>query len=263
MTIRDQLAELNALRVRYVVIGGQAGVMRQAVDFSKDLDILIPDDRPNAELVRTCVRSMTSVEVDVDTILGRDFQQYIHPSTGAELDIHLELIAIPSYDAGLRNASVVDYLGVDVTCLELPALYASKRTDRPKDAVHRLAIEDRLRGMLVAGRAAPDEVLLACCLDASVTLLPSVSERLLELARTTAQPQLQIRIVAHAPELNAGLLSNPALHATTKSLLALPDETRNKIVRAPARLAALLAKTPILLPPEGFIVRAPGRVTRR
>ena len=254
MTIRDQLAELNALGVRYVVIGGQAGVLRQAVDFSKDLDILIPEDRANAELVRSAVRSMTTLDVDVDTILGRDFQQYIHPSTGAELDVHLKVIAIPSFDVAMRNASVVDYLGVDVTCLELPALYASKRTDRPKDAIHRLAIEDRLRGLLVGGKTAPGEVILACCLDATVISLPSVSVLLLELARTTIQPQLQIRILAHAPDRTGALLSNPALHATTKSLIALPDETRQKIVGAPARLAALLAKTPLLLPPEGCIV---------
>lgn len=256
MTIRDQMAELNALGVRYVVIGGQAGVLRQAVDFSKDLDILIPDDRVNAELVRSAVMSMTTVEVDVETLLGRDFQQYIHPSTGTELDVHLKVIAIPSFEVGLRNASVVDYLGVEVLCLELPALYASKRTDRPKDAIHRLAIEDRLRGLLVEGRAAAGEVVLACCLDGTICSLPDVAECLIELAPTTRQPQLQIRILAHATELTSALLENPALHPTTKSLIELPDAIRDKIVRAPARLAALLAKTPVLLPAEGFIVGA-------
>lgn len=40
MTIREQLEILYGLRVEFVVVGGQAGVLRQAVEFSHDLDIL-------------------------------------------------------------------------------------------------------------------------------------------------------------------------------------------------------------------------------
>jgi hypothetical protein len=254
MTIRDQLVTLADHGVRYVVIGGQAAVMRQAVDFSKDLDILIPLDRANAVRVRAAVLAMTTVDADVETITGRDFQQYIHPESGVELDVHLKILAIPTFEVATDNASPVDYLGVEVSCLDLPALYASKRTDRPKDAVHRLAIEDRLRDLVTSGRIDPHEVVLACCLDAALAELPDVQRALPSLARSTAQPLLQIRMLACVPSLESAIAANPALHPTTKALLALPLETRRKVLGAPARLSALVAKTPLLLPAGGLIV---------
>jgi hypothetical protein len=254
MTIRDQIVTLGDHGVQYVVIGGQAAVMRQAVDYSKDLDILIPLDRANAARVADAIRAMTTLEADVDTITGRDFQQYVHPESGAELDVHLKILAIPTYEAAKRNASRVDYLGVEVSCLDLPALYASKRTDRPKDAVHRLAIEDRLRELVTAGRVEPHEVVLACCLDPALAALPDVQRVLPSLAQSTTQPLLQIRVLACVPSLATAVAANPALHATAKALLALPEETRGKILRSPTRLSALIAKTPLLLPESGIIV---------
>jgi hypothetical protein len=254
MTIRDQLVTLSDCAVQCVVVDGQAAVMRQAIDFSKDLDVIVPLDRANAERLRVAVHAMTSIEPDVETLLGRDFQPYVHPESGVELDVHLRLIAVPTFDVALRNASVVDYLGVDAVCLDLPALYASKRTDRPKDAVHRLAIEDRLRELIRAGRAPVSEVVLACCLDEALARAPDVARSLPPLARSTAQPLLQIRILACAPELTPLLAANAELKPTAKSLLALPEATRQKLLGAPARLSALLAKTPLVLPDEGALV---------
>jgi hypothetical protein len=191
MNIREQLGVLVAHGVEFVVVGGQAGVLRQAVEFSHDLDILIRATRGNAERVRSAVREIAHHEPDVELVLGRDFQQYIDEASGTEIDVHLKLIALPSFEAGLQNASEVAYAGLSVSVLELPALYASKRTDRPRDALHRLAIEARVRRLVVDGRIEPDDVVLACCLDAEVAKLPGVLASLAARARTTVQPLLQ------------------------------------------------------------------------
>jgi hypothetical protein len=41
MNIREQLAVLLAHGVEFVVVRGQAGVLRQTIEFSHDLDVLI------------------------------------------------------------------------------------------------------------------------------------------------------------------------------------------------------------------------------
>jgi hypothetical protein len=44
MTIRDQLVTLAARGVRHVVVGGQAAVMRQAIDFALPEEGFLVDD---------------------------------------------------------------------------------------------------------------------------------------------------------------------------------------------------------------------------
>ena len=254
MNLRRQIEVLLAGGVEFIVIGGQAGVLRQAVEFSHDLDILIRASRDNAERVRRAVHEIAHRDPDVDLILGRDFQQYIDEESGAEIDVHLKLIALPDYEAGLRNASEVDFFGLAVPVLELPALYASKRTDRPRDAVHRLAIEDRLRRLVIDEQVEPDEIVLACCLDAQVAALPAVAAHLLHLAETSAQPLLQTRLLALGLH-HAELARNPLLHPTPRSLFALDAVSRSKLVAHPGRLAALLARVPLILPESGYRLR--------
>ncbi|WP_437681480.1 hypothetical protein [Sorangium sp. So ce131] len=258
MTIREQLEILYRLGVEFVVVGGQAGVLRQAVEFSHDLDILFRPTPENAERLREAVRAITGIETDIETLCGRDFQQYIRPEDGVELDVHLKLIAIPDFESGVRNSSSVEFLGLGTECLELPGLYASKRTDRPKDAIHRRAIEDRLRYLALRGELEMDEVILALCLDTEILRLPAVSARVPELSRSTSQPLLQARLLAHAPEQATELLrTNASLHSAVAALLAVGPEVKTKILGHPARLAALLAKLPLELPPGGYHVRAP------
>src|SRR5262245_9891017 len=114
MNIRDQLGILVAERVEFIVIGGQAGVLRQAIEFSHDLDVLIRATQENAERVRSAIKRITGKEPDVGLLLGRDFQQYIDEETGTEIDVHLKLIAIENYEAGTNHAGEVDFLGVRV-----------------------------------------------------------------------------------------------------------------------------------------------------
>jgi len=139
--------------------------------------------------------------------------------------------------------------------LELPALYAAKRTDRPRDALHRRAIEDRLRFLVTRNLVEADEVVLSLCLDAEVAKLASVGPVLGDLAEHTAQPLLQTRLIATGLELER-LTANPDLHPTAQSLLQLDEPTRGKLLTHPARLAAFLARVPLLLPPEGYRLRA-------
>jgi hypothetical protein len=259
MNIREQLEILYRLGVELVVVGGQAGVLRDAIEFSHDLDILIRPTQDNAERVREAVRLVTGQETDVGTLCGRDFQQYIRPEDGTELDVHLKLVALPDFDAGVRNSSRVDFLGLSTDCLELPALYASKRTDRPRDAIHRRAIEDRLRYLLLRGQIEPDEIVLAICLDEETARLPEVAAQVPALVQSTRQPLLQVRLLAQAfGEAEAALRGNASLHPAVASLLSLGVETRKKVLAHPARLAALLAKLPLELPPEGYHVRVRG-----
>jgi hypothetical protein len=73
---------LVAHKVELVVIGGQAGVLRQAIEFSHDLDIIVRATPANAERVAAAVERIAGVRPDLDLVLGRDFQQYIDPATG-------------------------------------------------------------------------------------------------------------------------------------------------------------------------------------
>jgi len=254
MNIRDQLGVLVAEGVEFIVIGGQAGVLRQAIEFSHDLDVLIRPTRDNAARVQVSVKRITGNEPEIDLLLGRDFQQYIDDATGTEIDVHLKLIAVPGYEQGVRNAGEVDFLGIKVQVLELPALYASKRTDRPRDAIHRQAIEHRLRDLVLGDRVEVDDVILACCLDEQVAASPKVSRLLAHYARESEQPLLQTRLFAW--EIHPDLLSqNPSLHVTVKALFTLDEKARDKLVKNPARLAALLARVPLLLPEGGYHVR--------
>src|SRR5262249_16642857 len=140
-------------------------------------------------------------------------------TTGTEIDVHLKLIALPTYEAAALNSSDVEVAGLRVSVLELPALYAAKRTDRPRDALHRRAIEDRLRSLVLRNSIAADEIVLALCLDDEVSRVSSIGARLEELAATSSQPLLQVRLVALGVHRTV-LQSNPALHETPRSLLA-------------------------------------------
>jgi hypothetical protein len=254
MKLREELEILVAHEVEFVVIGGQAGVLRQAIEFSHDLDIIVRATRANAERVAEAVQRIAGVRPDPDLVLGRDFQQYIDADTGTEIDIHLKLIAIPDYETALRNAGPIAGFDLDVPVLEFPALYASKRTDRPRDAVHRRAIEDRLRRLLLDARIEVDDVVLACCLDPEIAGLPTVSAGLEAMAASTRQPLLQARLTAF--ELHAeAVRANPHLHDAVRAVLGLDAGLRAKLVSHPARLAALLSRLPLELPAAGYHVR--------
>src|SRR5829696_3429235 len=135
------------------------------IEFSHDLDILISPVQANLFKLRAAIRDVTTLDPAEELLLNRDFHHYVHPDTGEELDVHLKLIAIPDYATALANSSDVDFLGRSVRYLELPALDASKRTDRPRDAIHRRAIEDRMRRLVVSGAVEVDDIVLSVCLD--------------------------------------------------------------------------------------------------
>ncbi len=255
MNLREQLEILVAHEVELVVIGGQAGVLRQAIEFSHDLDIIVRATPANAERVAAAVERVAGVRPDRDLVLGRDFQQYIDPATGTEIDVHLKLIAIPDYETALRNAGPIDGFDPPVSVLELPALYASKRTDRPRDAVHRRAIEDRLRRLVLDSRIEVDDVILACCLDPEIAGLPNVSAQLDIVAASTRQPLLQARLTAFDLHVEA-VRANPHLHDAVRAVLGLDAGLRAKLVSHSARLAALLSRLPLELPAVGYHVRA-------
>jgi hypothetical protein len=252
MIIREQLEHLLRISVEFVVVGGQAGVLRQAIEFSHDLDVLIRPTPENAARVVEAVRVVTHIGTDAGTVLSRDFQQYIDQDSGTELDVHLKLIAIPDWTTAVRNSGPVDFLGLIVNTLELPALYASKRTDRPRDAVHRQAIEHRLRTLVLNGEITPDEIVLACCLDRDIAAMLELHPTLQELALCTAQPLLQVRLLTADVVDPAVLSANPNLHATVRSVLSLDSALRQKLLATPARVAALLARLPLLLPEAGY-----------
>jgi hypothetical protein len=254
LNIRNQLTILTSHGAAFVVVGGQAGVLRQAIEFSHDLDILIERTEENAERVAAAVREIAHSDPDVALLLGRDFQQYIDEQSGTEIDVHLKLIAIPDYPTAVLNSSDVDFLGLKVPVLELPALYAAKRTDRPRDAVHRRAIEDRLRFLVARNLVEADEIVLSLCLDSELAERPDVATMLRDLAERTAQPLLQTRLIAAGVELPR-LTANPSLHPTAEALLQLDDQTRGKLLTHPARFAAFLARVPLFLPAEGYRLR--------
>ena len=71
MNIHEQLVTLVEKGVEFVVVGGQAGVLRQAIEFSHDLDILIRTTADNARRVRDAVQLIARMAPPDDLILGR------------------------------------------------------------------------------------------------------------------------------------------------------------------------------------------------
>ena len=127
MNLREELEILLDHQVEFVVIAGQAGVLRQAIEFSHDLDIIVRATPANAERVAAAVERIAGVRPHPDLVLGRDFQQYIDPETGTEIDVHLKLIAIPDYETALRNSGPID--GFDVEASPLRRANRSFRRD--------------------------------------------------------------------------------------------------------------------------------------
>src|SRR5262249_10290825 len=126
--------------------------------------------------------------------------------------------------------------------------------DRPRDAVHRLAIEHRLRQLVLDEQIEVDDVVLACCLDSAVAANAQVAPLLGRYAQTSRQPLLQTRLFACVLHFDP-LSRNPSLHPTVKALFALERKACEKLVGSPARLAALLARVPLLLPEGGYHIR--------
>jgi hypothetical protein len=100
MNVREQLAILLAHEAEFIVVGGQAGVLRQVIEFSHDLDVLIRATQDNAERVRKAVREISGQDPDVGLLLGRDFQQYI--SHGGRLAALLARIPLLLPETGYR-----------------------------------------------------------------------------------------------------------------------------------------------------------------
>jgi hypothetical protein len=75
MKLREELEILVAHEVELVVIGGQAGVLRQAIEFSHDLDIIVRATSANAERVadrRSTSSSGPGVEATRPAAAGPD-----------------------------------------------------------------------------------------------------------------------------------------------------------------------------------------------
>jgi hypothetical protein len=118
----------------------------------------------------------------------------------------------------------------------------------------------RAEEVVLDARIEADEVVLACWLDRRVAEAPEIASSLAAHATTTAQPLLQVRLVAlslHTGEVG----QNPNLHETARALLALDARRRASITEHPARLWALLSRVPLVLPGQGYHVRALRKVS--
>lgn len=123
---------LNRHRARYLVAGGVAANLHGSVRATRDVDILIPTDVPNAERVLVALGEPTSGiarELDASGVVAKPF-------TIVGDDRRVDLLTVAAkvrFDSAWPRRVVRRIEGVRVPYLHLDDLIASKRTGRHSD----------------------------------------------------------------------------------------------------------------------------------
>lgn len=123
---------LNRRRVRYVVAGGAAVNLHGVVRTTRDVDVLIPRDLPNARRLLDALAELPygiARELDPAELIRK-------PVTIIGDDPRVDVLTVAwtvRYEAAARSRSVRRIAGTRVPFLSLADLLRSKRTGRPQD----------------------------------------------------------------------------------------------------------------------------------
>lgn len=133
---------LNRHRARYLVAGGVAANLHGSVRATRDVDLLIPRDVPNARRVLTALAALTwgiARELDAEDVVRKPFTIV---GDDPRVDL-LTVAATVTFEAAWPRRRVRRIEGTRVPYLSLDDLLRSKQTGRPSDE----ADLEVLRGM--------------------------------------------------------------------------------------------------------------------
>ena len=132
----DELFQrLNAARVRYLLIGGQAMRLAGMPRFSMDWDLFIPPrDGDNFSRLNAALEDELDMPVAQLGPMGEDFIQTYQTRWGV-VQFHLGLPGVPRFDEAERVAVIRrSEAGTPIPCLSGIHLLAAKRAaNRPQD----------------------------------------------------------------------------------------------------------------------------------
>ena len=142
MALAEILRTLVRREVRFIVVGGTAGVLQGAPIHTLDLDIVYAIDEENVARLDAALRELGAIFRGDSRKLAPDPSHL--RSRGHKLLVTregaLDVLGAIEVDAGyeqlLPDADVLDIGGIDVQVLSLERLIAVKeKLDRPKDRV--------------------------------------------------------------------------------------------------------------------------------
>jgi hypothetical protein len=123
---------LNRKRARYLLVGGIAANLHGSVRATRDVDVLIPKDRRNAERVLEALGHLPlglARELDADSIIAKPFT-IVGDLPRVDL---LTAAASVRFESAWPNRVVRRIAGIRVPFVGLADLIKSKRTGRASD----------------------------------------------------------------------------------------------------------------------------------
>ncbi|QKJ28652.1 hypothetical protein HQ865_02395 [Mucilaginibacter mali] len=148
-SILDFWKALQDNEVEYILIGGYAINLHGYERFTGDLDIWLKDTLPNRQALRKAF-----VDCDMGDFPMVEYMQFIPGWTDFQLtnnfrlDILTEMKGLEGYTFNecSQMASIADIDGVKIPFLHINQLIQNKKaTDRPKDRIDVLALEQILK----------------------------------------------------------------------------------------------------------------------
>ncbi len=130
------LSKLNAAKVRYVVIGGQAMLQEGMPRFTLDWDIFVPPfDQENFDKINAALADELDMDLEpMDVQTGEGFVQTFQTTAGV-IQFHLAPPGLPKFAIVEERAVIHEFCGVPVKYLCLDDLLSSKQAvARDKDA---------------------------------------------------------------------------------------------------------------------------------
>lgn len=135
---------LNREGARYVVVGGQAGILHGLVRTTEDVDLLIEESDENyARVIRALSNLADGAAAELTPDDLRD-NVVVKVADEVEVDISRRAWTVDYVEAA-RDALAVDIEGVRIPYASLPALIRSKSTYREQDRADLVRLEALLR----------------------------------------------------------------------------------------------------------------------
>ncbi len=131
----EMINMFNRNNIRYLVFGGQAVRLEGMPRFTMDFDIFIPGrDVENMDRINKLLEDELDMPILPIGSKGKNLIQTYQTRWGV-VQFHLSVAGVPGFDEAEKHAQVhVDENGIDIRCLSLDDLLASKKTaSRPQD----------------------------------------------------------------------------------------------------------------------------------
>ena len=136
--VQQLLESLNRFQVKYLLVGGMAGVVHGHIRTTQDMDLWVKNDPENTKaLVSALAKNEvpgSDLLLGMPLIFGRTSARF--GLSGFELDLghSLKAFAEADFDACYKRALVADFDGIPFSVIHLRDLITEKAaTARPKD----------------------------------------------------------------------------------------------------------------------------------